>query len=136
MIMRKLIILNILLLLHFTTGLNALDTSFERQSAIEFADRIEELKTEKIDFLLLDIRTYPEYEQGHLSDSSLLDFYSSDFISALNDLARNKPYLIYCRSGNRTFQTLQIMRKLGFLNVADLKDGINSWKVAGFEIVK
>ena len=45
------------------------------------------------------------------------------------------PYLLYCRSGNRSGQALAIMEELGFLDVADIDGGIVAWDDAGLPVV-
>ncbi|MCF7792859.1 MAG: rhodanese-like domain-containing protein [Candidatus Cloacimonetes bacterium] len=109
---------------------------FERYSAEDFKSRLDELIKEEADFALLDIRTLPEYQFGHIEGAQLIDFYGKDFVQKLNEMAKSKTYLIYCRSGNRTSQALQIMKQLEFDNVIDLENGIVSWLEAGFEVVK
>ena len=71
-----------------------------------------------------------------LSNSIMLDFYKPDFTQKLSKLNKTKTYLIYCRSGNRTGQTLKIMKKLGFTSVYNLKYGINDWNKNGFKLVR
>ena len=79
------------------------------------------------EFVLLDIRTSTEVEAGHISGASNLDFYSPTFRGELDQLDREKVYLIYCRTGNRTGQTRAIMAELGFEKVYDLDGGIRLW---------
>jgi rhodanese-related sulfurtransferase len=88
------------------------------------------------EIILLDIRTPYEYEQGHIDDALLLNYYDKNFISKLSILDKDKHYLIYCRSGNRSKNTLQIMNEMGFKNFADLKGGIQAWIRADKKLVK
>jgi rhodanese-related sulfurtransferase len=74
---------------------------------------------------LIDIRTQAEYDAGHYEGASMIDFYKSDFKSNLAKLDKATPYYIYCRSGNRSGQALQIMRGLGFKEVYDLAGGMS-----------
>ena len=78
-------------------------------------------------FVLLDIRTPAEVEAGHISGAVNLDFYSPTFEQGLEALDRDKTYLIYCRSGNRTGQARAMMVGLEFSTVYDLDGGINAW---------
>jgi rhodanese-related sulfurtransferase len=132
--MKKTVLIHLLLLV--IVGLSAQVFQFERLTADTFSTRLDELNKGDHEFQLIDIRTYPEFIQGHIEGASQLDFYASDFFSRLEELDKQRIYLIYCRSGNRTNQTLKIMQQLGFENVSDLKDGINSWKEAGFGVVE
>ena len=85
-------------------------------------------------FVLLDIRTPAEVEAGHISGASHLDFYNSAFEDDLKKLDRDKTYLIYCRSGNRTGQARAMMVGLGFSKVYDLNGGINAWNNLSYPI--
>ena len=85
-------------------------------------------------FVLLDIRTPAEVEAGHISGAQNLDFYNSAFEDDLKKLDRDKTYLIYCRSGNRTGQARAMMVGLGFSKVYDLNGGINVWNSLSYPI--
>ncbi len=87
------------------------------------------------DLVVLDVRTPEEFQQGHLAGSIMLDFYSPDFQAQIAELDRDVPYLLYCRSGNRSGQTRALMESLGFSDVADLDGGILSWLESGYPIV-
>ncbi len=84
------------------------------------------------DFVILDIRTFPEFQTGHLNRAILLDYYSSTFVEGLKQLDKNKIYLVYCRSGNRSGKALALFNQLGFEQVYNMAEGINGWIRAGF----
>lgn len=84
--------------------------------------------------VVLDIRTPQEYAEGHLAGSSNLDFYEPDFAASLDALDKELPYFVYCRSGNRTSQTIETMKDLGFTEVYELDGGIITWAEAGLPI--
>jgi phage shock protein E len=86
------------------------------------------------DFELIDLRTAEEYAQGKIAGAVDIDFYAADFEQELSQLDRTKEYLIYCHTGNRSGQTLEIMKKLGFTNVDDIGGGIAAWAQAGLPI--
>ncbi|MEM8904749.1 MAG: rhodanese-like domain-containing protein [Actinomycetota bacterium] len=85
--------------------------------------------------VVLDVRTPEEFAEGHLEDAVMLDFYEEDFAAQLAELDPDAPYLLYCRSGNRSGQTVELMRELGFTDVADVDGGILAWDEAGLPIV-
>jgi rhodanese-related sulfurtransferase len=45
------------------------------------------------------------------------------------------PYLLYCRSGNRSAQAREMMRGLGFAEVYEIDGGITAWTEAGLGVV-
>lgn len=87
-------------------------------------------------FVILDVRTPQEYAAGHIAKSVNLDFYRGDFEAELDKLDKNKVYLVYCRSDNRSGQAADIMRKLGFTEVYDMDGGIMDWEAEGLPTVK
>jgi len=80
------------------------------------------------DAVLLDVRTKLEFNQARIPYSILIDFYSSDFEKQINKLDRKKKYLIYCRSGNRSYYAVSKMLEMGFEDVAHLASGIIGWQ--------
>ena len=48
---------------------------------------------------------------------------------------KNKNYLVYCRSGNRSGSSLEIMEELGFKEAYHISGGLSEWKSEGFPIV-
>lgn len=86
--------------------------------------------------VVLDVRTPEEFAQGHLDGAVMIDFYRDDFSDRLAELDRDVPYLLYCRSGNRSGQTLAIMEQLGFRDVADVDGGITAWQGAGLPVTR
>jgi rhodanese-related sulfurtransferase len=84
--------------------------------------------------VLLDVRTPEEFNEVRVPGSVNVDFYAADFASQLDTLAKDVPYVVYCRSGNRSSQTMNIMRELGFLEVWDVDGGIISWNEAGLPL--
>lgn len=88
------------------------------------------------DLVVLDVRTTEEFAEGHLDGAIMVDFYAPDFADQLADLDPDVPYLLYCRSGNRSGQAADLMADLGFADVADIDGGIVAWADAGLEIVR
>lgn len=87
------------------------------------------------DLVVLDVRSPEEFGEGHLDGAMMIDFYAPDFAERIAALDPDVPYLLYCRSGNRSGQTASIMRDLGFADVADVAGGILAWTEAGNEVV-
>lgn len=87
------------------------------------------------DLVILDVRTPEEFAERHLEGAEMIDFYRTDFAEQIADLDPDVPYLVYCRSGNRSGQTVALMRELGFSNVSDVDGGILSWNQAGLPTI-
>jgi len=96
-------------------------------SAKQFKSFTSKITKHDLNNVILDVRTLPEFQSGHIKNAQMIDFYKVDFREKLSVLDKNKKYFIYCRSGDRSGKTLKIMKKLGFANVYNLKFGINDW---------
>lgn len=88
------------------------------------------------DFVLLDVRTPKEFKNGHIQGAILLDYHSNDFVDRLKALDRDRTYLIYCRSGNRSGKSLVIFEKLGFQHAYHMATGINGWSREKYPLVR
>jgi rhodanese-related sulfurtransferase len=104
-------------------------------SAKEAANLIDKYYGDK-GFAVLDIRTPGEFESGHLPGAILIDLYSQTFVDQLSRLDKEKTFLIYCRTGNRSTKSLEIFKKLKFQKVYHLSAGIRAWQTEGFGVVK
>jgi rhodanese-related sulfurtransferase len=88
------------------------------------------------DFIIIDVRTEQEFNGGHIEDAINIDYNSETFQSRLNDLNKDKIYLVYCRSGNRSRKAVDIMLELNFKEVYNILGGISQWETAGFTTVE
>jgi rhodanese-related sulfurtransferase len=81
------------------------------------------------DVVVIDVRTTEEYLAGHIAGSVNSDFYNKEkFTKFLNSLDKNKEYMVYCRSGNRSGQALKMMEEKGFNFVTNLDGGVLGWQ--------
>jgi rhodanese-related sulfurtransferase len=85
--------------------------------------------------VVVDLRTSEEIAVGYIEGASQLDFYDPTFQSTLDGLDRDAHYLVYCNSGNRSAETLRLMKDLGFTRVTELDGGIQAWNAAGLPTV-
>ncbi len=88
------------------------------------------------DFVIIDVRTPEEFAEGHIANATNIDFRSETFPDELNNLDKNKTYLIYCRSGGRSGNALDIMEELNFREVYNMSGGISQWKAVGLPTTK
>ena len=80
----------------------------------------------------MDVRTPKEFNEERIQGAVMVDYLSTSFRDEMSKFDREKTYLVYCRTGNRTKGALKVMRELGFRNVSVLSGGITKWKEAGF----
>ena len=106
--------------------------TIETISPTEAADLVAEAPE---GLVILDVRTPQEFADGHLAGAVNLDYQAAGFADDLGTLDRDAPYLLYCRSGNRSAQARELMRDLGFTEVYEIDGGINAWSQAGLVVV-
>jgi len=87
-------------------------------------------------FVILDVRTPEEFLGEYIENAVNLDYYSDTFRNDLDKLDKNKTYLIYCRSGRRSENALNIMKELDFREVYNMLGGIIKWKSEGLPTTK
>lgn len=75
--------------------------------------------------LVLDVRTQEEYDEGHIPGAVCLP---NEEITADMPVVFDKDteILLYCRSGHRSAEALEKLKKLGYTNVSDF-GGILDW---------
>ena len=74
--------------------------------------------------IVIDVRTPAEYSEGHLDGAVNIDVQDANFGTILSQLPTDGEYVVYCRSGNRSAQAVEIMKAAGFTNVVDA-GGVN-----------
>ena len=117
------------------SGLAQQDQTITALSPTEAADIIEKHKGDA-GFVILDIRTPGEYQSGHLKDAIMIDYYAKSFVDEIGRLDKQKSYLVYCRSGNRSARSMDLFRKLQFQKIYHLASGINGWNSEGLPLIK
>ena len=92
---------------------------------VEAAEAKRIMDTEK-DYIILDVRTEEEYEEGHVPNSVLLPHYEI-IERAEKELPRkDQLILVICRRGHRSKTASEILVYLGYTNVVEF-GGINEW---------
>ncbi len=86
----------------------------------------EELSKNK-DIQLIDVRTPEEYQKGYIENAILIDYFSEDFSIKIQELDKEKPVYLYCRSGNRSGKASIMLLDLGFTEIVDLEGGYMAW---------
>ena len=87
---------------------------------------IEKIMNENENYIILDVRTIEEYNDGHIPSAICIPNETID--ENVVDKLPNKEQLIliYCRSGNRSKQATIKLKDLGYLNLIEF-GGIIDW---------
>lgn len=90
------------------------------------AEEAKKIMDEETGYLILDVRTKEEYDEGHIPNSVLLpnETIDEDVSDILPD--KDQKILIYCRSGNRSKQASQKLADLGYTDLIEF-GGIVDW---------
>ena len=100
----------------------------ENKANIQYVS-MNEIKTimeENENYIILDVRTIEEYNEGHIPNAICIPNETIDesIIEQLPD--KEQLILIYCRSGNRSKQATQKLQNLGYTNLIEF-GGIIVW---------
>lgn len=91
-------------------------------------------KRENGNFELLDVRTPGEFSDSYIKGAVNIDIMQPDFPSKIEALDKNKSYLVYCRSGQRSLNAMNFMKEHGFKEVHNLEGGIMAWERSGNDV--
>lgn len=123
------ILIIILLVIGVILMLSKKDKNIENEMRIKHVsmDEIVQIMNENTDYIILDVRTIAEYNEGHIPNAICIpnETIGNNTISELSD--KEQLILIYCRSGNRSKQAAEKLKKLGYTNLIEF-GGIIDWK--------
>ena len=98
------------------------------------AEEIYKIINEKKDYYLIDVRTKEEYSQGHLGGAALIPV--DEIKNRLTEIPKDKPVIVYCKSGARSMQAANILVSNGFKTVYNMTGGIEEWQKEGYRLSK
>ncbi len=87
-------------------------------------------------YLLLDSRSWEEYQVSHLPNSFWVGYY--DFRADRVSLAvpdKDTPLVVYCSVGVRSEDIGEKLLRLGYTRVRNLYGGIFQWKDQGYPVI-
>ena len=81
--------------------------------------------------VLIDVRTPEEFADGHIPGA--INISVQTLPDRLDEVPKDVPLVVYCRSGNRSATAADILVNNGYQPVYDL-GGIQDWVAQGFEV--
>ncbi len=116
----------------FVSDVHKLEPNLRNARAKIFAQLINRKKHPQI----IDIRTPEEYASGHIKNAVLINYYDRNFADNIEKAGFDKlgVIFIYCRSGQRSANSIPIFKKLGFKHIINLNYGINEWNRLGLPL--
>ena len=87
--------------------------------------------------MVIDVRTVEEWNEGYLEGAVRMGIADADFQQQLETLDKSADYYIYCRSGNRAGQAIDMMESMGFTGTLVNGGSVaNASNQLGLQIIK
>ena len=84
--------------------------------------------------LLIDVREPDEWVAGHVAGATHIPL--GDLEARLAEVPRDRPVLLFCRSGNRSGKATAFLRRQGFGQATNVEGGIIAWQGAGLPVTR
>ena len=81
---------------------------------------------------VLDVRTPEEWNEFHVPNTTLIPL--DELAARVNELPKDQPILVVCRSGNRSQTGRDILLQAGF-NATSMNGGLTAWRDSGYPTV-
>lgn len=123
--MKKLILLLFAVLL-----LTACGQAKENKQEVAYmnitAAQAKEIMDSQEGYIILDVRTQEEYDEGHIPGAILIP--NTEIEAKAEEILKDKDQLIlvYCRSGRRSKLAAEVLVELGYTNIREF-GGILDW---------
>ena len=94
---------------------------------------VQDLHREMEQLQLVDIRQPGEWEQGHIAQG--VNKPLPKLTDMLDDLDRERPIALHCKSGYRSSIGTSLLKREGFTDVMNVIGGFDAWKACDFPVV-
>ena len=84
--------------------------------------------------ILLDVREKEELALGYLKNSIFIPRASLPEKAETLLPDRDVPIVVYCAAGVRSILAAKTLKEMGYSQVSSMKEGIEGWKAAGYEV--
>lgn len=86
------------------------------------------LMQQNSDFFLLDVRSAEEHQNFNIG-GVLIPL--PELSARIHEIPKNKPIVVYCRSGHRSHLAQVFLQQAGFMDVKNLTGGVLAWQLNG-----
>jgi phage shock protein E len=86
--------------------------------------------------VIVDVRTPEEFQQGHVPNAVNVPLSNIIDNPAILRISKEKPIVLYCRSGYRAGKAAEALQKNGHQNLRHLKGDMQAWLKAGLPVAK
>ncbi|GAB5602648.1 rhodanese-like domain-containing protein [Thermus sp. FJN-A] len=84
--------------------------------------------------VVVDVRTPMEFAQGHVPGAINLPVEA--IASWADQVPKDRPVYLYCRSGNRSRQAAEYLKRKGHANLYNVEGGVLAIERAGYPLVR
>lgn len=107
-----------------------------RVSGISEVNTLEATRLMNDEALLLDVRDDNEWAVGRLPNAVHIRL--AELSKRISELEKykDKPIVVYCRSGHRSARACALLKKSGFASPKNLAGGIVAWEQANLPITR
>lgn len=88
---------------------------------------------QKKNLLIIDVRSPGELQEGKIENSILIPV--TYIMTGNYTIPRDRPLLLYCAVGGRSYAAMQILARNGYIEIYNLQGGIAAWKQANLPLV-
>lgn len=74
---------------------------------------------------LIDVREPDEYESGHIAGALSIPLRALP--DRLSEVPKDRPVVVYCRSGHRSGMAQAFLEQQGYTNITSMTGGVLSW---------
>ena len=100
-------------------------------SPAQVAQQIKDPKTAPF---LLDVRTPEEFAEGHVPGAKNIPVAEIEARAA--EVPKDRPVVVYCRSGARVKRANAILRERGWTNLVEMEGSMLAWDAAQLPVEK
>ena len=90
------------------------------------AEEAKEIMDSEEGYIILDVRTQEEYDQGHIPGAIVISHEKIEEKAEEVLTDKNQLILVYCRSGRRSKIAAEALAELGYTNIKEF-GGIIDW---------
>ncbi len=95
------------------------------------AQKIIEENRDNPQFVIVDLRTKKEFDDGHIEGAELVHYYATNFMRIMSQLDRETTLFLYCQKGRQSPLAFRALQRLRFAKIYILDGGIEGWVNAG-----
>ncbi|WJG08889.1 rhodanese-like domain-containing protein [Aliiglaciecola sp. LCG003] len=106
------------------------------------ADQVIDINAEQLakqsdaNWLILDVRSAEEFSEGHVPNAINIPHTEIEQNIPLLSTHKDKPVVVYCRSGVRAAKATKILLEYGFSEIKHLQGDMQGWQQDGNTIEK